>query len=159
MTIKPSLTDRVYQGFYWLAFRLLRVWWFFRRPHQRGALVLIHHSGRTLLVRTSYQGYWSAPGGNIDPTEQPIEAACRELREEIGIDVSQSVLSWSFEVEHCLHHRRDRVWLFEWHPEEKPNVSIDFREIIEARWFTREEALKLLLLPHLRTYFQQQSST
>jgi 8-oxo-dGTP diphosphatase len=33
-------------------------------------------------------GYWEFPGGKIEPGETPAEAACRECREETGLDVT-----------------------------------------------------------------------
>lgn len=53
-----------------------------------GAVVL--HRGRVLLVRRGGQpaaGKWSLPGGLVDLGETTVEAVCREIREECGIDI------------------------------------------------------------------------
>ncbi len=42
--------------------------------------------GRILLVR-HVEGRWQLPGGAVDPGEGPGEAARRECREELGIEV------------------------------------------------------------------------
>jgi 8-oxo-dGTP pyrophosphatase MutT (NUDIX family) len=41
--------------------------------------------GRTLLHWHKKLGIWLPPGGHIDPNEDPVQAALREVREETGI--------------------------------------------------------------------------
>lgn len=51
------------------------------------AHVLIRdRDGRILLVR-HVEGRWQLPGGAVDPGEGPGEAARRECREELGVEV------------------------------------------------------------------------
>jgi 8-oxo-dGTP pyrophosphatase MutT (NUDIX family) len=40
---------------------------------------------RVLLVRHRDRGQWVAPGGSVDPLEQPADAAVREMWEETGL--------------------------------------------------------------------------
>ena len=40
------------------------------------------------------KGKWDLPGGFIDPNETAEEAACREIREELGIKISDSDLKY-----------------------------------------------------------------
>lgn len=42
--------------------------------------------GGLLLIRRTDNGYWSIPGGGVEPGESVSEAAAREVREETGID-------------------------------------------------------------------------
>lgn len=44
-------------------------------------------AGRVLLVRHSYTGVWGLVGGAVEVGESPAEAAVREAREEIGVEV------------------------------------------------------------------------
>lgn len=61
------------------------------------ACALIDPDGRVLLARRPegkpMAGLWEFPGGKLDPGETPEEALIRELREELGIEVSAACLA------------------------------------------------------------------
>lgn len=44
--------------------------------------------GRVLLARHVDNGLWAPPGGGIDPDEAPADAAAREVREELGLEIT-----------------------------------------------------------------------
>jgi 8-oxo-dGTP diphosphatase len=52
------------------------------------AVILENPVGQALIVKANYKSYWSFPGGVIDKGETPKEAAIREVREEVGLDIS-----------------------------------------------------------------------
>jgi 8-oxo-dGTP pyrophosphatase MutT (NUDIX family) len=71
---------------YRLAYRGLQLSWFLRRPHKRGVKCLITFQGRILLVRHTYgPRAWDLPGGGMRRGEPPLEAARREMQEELGL--------------------------------------------------------------------------
>ena len=43
---------------------------------------------RTLLLRYAKNGEWARPGGAIEPLELAVQAAVREISEEVGIDLA-----------------------------------------------------------------------
>ena len=61
------------------------------------ACALVDTDGRVLLARRpegkKMAGLWEFPGGKLDPGETPEVALIRELREELGIDVTASCLA------------------------------------------------------------------
>jgi 8-oxo-dGTP pyrophosphatase MutT (NUDIX family) len=50
--------------------------------------VLRDESGRILLCELTYKAEWDLPGGVVDPSESPAACVVREVREELGLDVS-----------------------------------------------------------------------
>ena len=61
------------------------------RPHawSTAAAVLLTRRAETL---TNHAGQWALPGGRIDEGETPLQAALRELEEEVGLRLSASDL-------------------------------------------------------------------
>jgi 8-oxo-dGTP diphosphatase len=61
-------------------------------------VVLGDRDGRLLLLRRAADddhnpGLWEFPGGGIDPGESARDAAARELREEVGLEVTAGDLA------------------------------------------------------------------
>jgi 8-oxo-dGTP diphosphatase len=59
------------------------------RPN--AASVALVDGSRVLLIqraRPPYEGIWTLPGGRIEDGETAEEAAAREVKEELGLDVS-----------------------------------------------------------------------
>ena len=50
-------------------------------------VILRDEDGRFLLVNPNYKPDWDLPGGMVEANEAPIDAARRELREELGLDI------------------------------------------------------------------------
>ena len=61
------------------------------------AVALIDVDGRVLIAQRpegkQLAGLWEFPGGKVEPGERPEAALIRELREELGIEVSESCLA------------------------------------------------------------------
>jgi 8-oxo-dGTP diphosphatase len=61
------------------------------------AVALIDADGRVLLARRpegkEMAGLWEFPGGKVLPGESPESALLRELKEELGLDTSESCLA------------------------------------------------------------------
>ncbi|WP_459945882.1 NUDIX hydrolase [Desulfocastanea catecholica] len=50
-------------------------------PHSSAALILTRRAGGL----KNHAGQWALPGGSIDPGENPVQTAFRELDEEVGL--------------------------------------------------------------------------
>jgi 8-oxo-dGTP diphosphatase len=54
-----------------------------------------------MQLRTSdpFKGLWEFPGGKVEPEESPLQAAIREVREEVGVDLASEDLTL-FTIKH-----------------------------------------------------------
>jgi 8-oxo-dGTP pyrophosphatase MutT (NUDIX family) len=121
---------------YRLAFRLLNAWWFVTRPHKRGVKCVLTDGDRVLLVRHTYgRRDWELPGGGPRRHEQPLDAARREMREELGLAIDE----WTplGVIEATFYHRHDTLHIC--HAEvTAPTLKLDRAELATAAWFERD---------------------
>jgi 8-oxo-dGTP diphosphatase len=62
------------------------------------AAVITDPDGRVLLVDPNYRDHWLLPGGAADDNEPPEAACARELKEELGLDLTVGpllVVGWT----------------------------------------------------------------
>lgn len=123
---------------------------FARKPRVR---ILIRHKDNILLVK-NWIGMqsWSLPGGGIDRDESSLEAAHREVKEEVGIilakDPTPTLIAPSPEPTTLF-----RIQLFDIELKKKPQVTIDELEIIEYRWVNLKD-LEAVANPKLHQLIQ-----
>lgn len=69
------------------------------------AVALVDADNRVLMAQRpegkSMAGLWEFPGGKVNPGELPEEALVRELKEELGIDITESCLAPLSFASHC----------------------------------------------------------
>jgi 8-oxo-dGTP diphosphatase len=112
-------------------------------PHYSvGAMAIIERAdGALLLVRHSYRRRWGVPGGLLKRHEDPRTAVCREVREEVGIEVE--LVSEPAVVVDAEPHRVDLV--FRARPAHVDIVAARplSPEIVAAEWFAPESLPEL----------------
>lgn len=126
---------RVLRAVYPVLHRLRVAYWRAARPRTHGVRVVIGQpgTGAVLLVRHTYgqRAYWFPPGGGFNPArESAVEAARREVREEVGITLGPLTELGVYRTE--AGGNRDTVLLFS-----AVARSTDIRpsaEIADFRW-------------------------
>ena len=132
--LRDPLLRLAYRVGYWG----LRIWWFVARPVKDGVKCVLTRDGQVLLVRHTYgdRRRWELPGGGIKHDEEPVHAARREVREELGIEVEHwTSLGDLFER---IDRKHDHLWCFVSDIDGR-ELAPDHAEIAEARWFSPEQ--------------------
>ena len=126
------------------------------RRHPAGIEVLLAHPGGPFWPRKDV-GAWSIPKGEIDPGEDPVAAARREFREEIGLEVTGPVAPlgqqkqgsgklvriWASEGDFDPAQLRSNTFEMEW-PKGSGRTQT-FPEVDRAAWFALDEARRRIL--------------
>ena len=122
----------------WLLKRLYplqRLIWRRLRPATRGVKVMLfNRAGDLVLIRNSYgrSDLYVLPGGGVRPFEAPEQAARREVREELGIQIEGLSLR-SVHVSGS-EGKRDTIYLYEAVTDQCPVA--DRFEVEEAGFFS-----------------------
>lgn len=123
-------------------------------PHASTAVLLVDDDGRVYVHRRTdtkdvYPGTWDAwAGGAVRAGEDPVEAAGRELTEELGVhDVVLEPLFTAWFRDERLHELAF-AFVGHWHgPHRHGAVVHQPEEVAEGRWVTRDELRELLADP------------
>jgi len=84
-----------------------KLFWFVQRPKTYGAhAIALTPERRIILVKLRYAPGWRVPGGGRRADEAPVDAALRELREEIGM-VSHGEVKLACDFEESIDFKRD----------------------------------------------------
>ena len=87
-------------------------------------------------------GWWEFPGGKLEGEESPVQALVRELREELGIEVSaaEPLLAYSHEYpQQIVHLHVLRVTSYQGKPTGLEGQSL--------RWVPADQLMEAGLLP------------
>jgi len=95
-------------------------------------------------------GAWVFPGGKVDPDDaghtpemRARVAACRELREEAGLNVGvEDLLYFSHWLTPEIMKRRFATWFYMAVVDPEVTVCVDGSEIVDHRWLRPQQALE-----------------
>lgn len=133
--------DAVLRAAYRVGHRILREWWRVTQPRKRGVKCVLRRGGEVLLVRHTYgtrRAEWDFPGGGVKRGEEPLAAARREAREELGVDIGEWLLLGDLFAR--IDRKRDRLWCFASDVNGLDlELDLDRAELAEARWFSERQ--------------------
>ena len=121
--------------------------------------VLLVHPGGPFWAKKDL-GAWSIPKGEYGESEEPLQAAIREFKEETGFCASGSfqelgsvkqaggkiVTAWAFEGDGDANAITSNLCRIEWPP--RSARQIEFPEADRGRWFSIREATEHILKGH-----------
>ena len=121
-----------------------------------GCGVLVENEkGQVLLQKRSDNGQWCVPGGALELGETYKEAAARELREEVGIEVKELQLFglYSGDDRMITYPNQDVVYslavIFKTN-KYTGTISDEDAEVLEHRFFNSQDIPKDLFAPDAR---------
>ncbi|MFI5957236.1 NUDIX domain-containing protein [Cryptosporangium sp. NPDC051539] len=129
-----------------------------------GRLLVLDPADRLLVIRSRDPDYpelgewWEVPGGGVDPGEDTVGAALREVLEETGIELSREVVApvtWHCEMTYCWLGRRrwSRQAIHLARPDSTPEPVAALRYTPEEReTFLSAEWVPASVLPRIRTF-------
>jgi 8-oxo-dGTP pyrophosphatase MutT (NUDIX family) len=122
-----------------VAHALLRVYWVIARPHSQGVKCVVREGDDVIFVRHTYgdRGAWELPGGGVRRNEAPREAAAREIREELGVDLADWRLLGDIRVRR--HGKHTTISCFEGRAAGR-SIVVDEGELREVRWCSVDRA-------------------
>ena len=122
------------------------------RRSAAGLEVLLVHPGGPFWAKRD-DGAWSVPKGEYEAEEDPLDAARREFREELGSDApdgepiplgevrqrsGKRVIAWALEGDLDPATVRSNTFTMEWPP--RSGGVREFLEVDRAGWFDLETA-------------------
>jgi 8-oxo-dGTP diphosphatase len=114
--------------------------WYANPKPTANVLVQRHDDGRLLLVRRArepFAGRWDIPGGFVEEGEEAEAAACRELREETGLDVRIEGFVGVFGDRYGGDRGQSTCNLFWRGTTDDPGSAQAASDVAEVGWFDR----------------------
>ncbi|MGB9847631.1 MAG: NUDIX hydrolase [Minisyncoccia bacterium] len=104
--------------------------------------VILEKRGKFLLIdRKKFPFYWAGVAGHIEKGESPKEAAVKEVKEEVGLNVIKLkplIINRRFYKNPC---RRGSKWHFWWvyKADYRGEIRNRREEVKRSRWFSKKE--------------------
>ena len=128
---------------------------FFRFNNELPEVLLVHPGGPFWAKKDL--GAWSVPKGELLEDEEPLAAAIREVKEELGFEAAgefialapakqksgKIVYTWALMQDLDAEHISSNTFEMEWPPNSRKTIIIP--EVDKAGWFSIEEARKKII--------------
>src|SRR5215470_5231868 len=127
-----------------------------RTRRERELQVLLVHPGGPFWARKDL-GAWSIPKGEYEEGEEPLAAAKREFREELGAEPDgafldlgvlvqpsrKEIIAWAVEGDFSVVELQSNTFEVEWPP--RSGRKKQFPEVDRAAWFDLADARRKIL--------------
>lgn len=111
---------------------------------KKAAVVAVVHDGKILLGQRTDSKKWCCPGGSVNKDEKFEDAALRELREESGISVKPTQISYVGDMVNGQGDSKVWVKLYEATVSEKPETDSSKdpdKEFCDFKWVDKGDSL------------------
>lgn len=120
--------------------------------HNEVAVFIINDKKQTLLQKRSANkrfepNKWALCAGHVDADETLVDAAIRETKEEIGLELKGDELIPFFEREYTMEKTNSHITYFYYVKCDKKEEEfvIQKEELSEVKWFDIDEVIRMIL--------------
>lgn len=105
--------------------------------------IILNEENKILCIQRSDNGQWSSPGGTVDPGETIVDAVVREIKEEVGLDITRPRY-----IGMCYNRTEKNGQLIIWNAYSfvcrtySGNVTIQEDEVSQFKWLNLYECLQ-----------------
>ncbi len=99
---------------------------------------LIEKDGKILVCRGVGDAVWEFPGGRLHAGEAPVDGIVREIKEELGVDIS-NVRPFVVMPSYHYKSKQHQVFITYTCTYDGSPLTVDSTELEEYKWLTREE--------------------
>lgn len=110
-----------------------------------------------LIQYKGYEQFWGCPKGNRELNETHQEAACRELKEETGLEVKNFLQHRPLLEEFYWLKKGERLQkrILFYLAEVEGRIDLQKAEVADGRWFTLPEAIEKIIYPEGKSTLKQ----
>lgn len=137
------------------------------------AEVFIVHKGKVLLRMHDKFKFWLSIGGHIELDEDPVEAAIREVKEEVGLDIQiagdahgptdqedknrgyKYLIPPRYLGRHPVNDHHEHIAFVYFATTDTDIVSesvLDHEKGVDTKWFSKEDLENTELVPNVKFY-------
>lgn len=130
--------------------------------------VFIIHKNKVLLRMHDKHKIWLSVGGHIELDEDPVQAAIREVKEEVGLDIKisesekipqdenyQALINPKYLGSHFVNENHRHIVFVYFAKSDTEIISdsiLDHEKGAEIKWATKEDLLEMNLVPNVLFY-------
>ena len=114
--------------------------------HNGGSAVYCERNNKVVLVKQFRYPYkeeiWELPAGKLNPGEDPLITAFRELEEECGIKANK--MEKLFDMYPSPGYTNEVIRIYKASELEETKQNLDDGEFLTCKWFTKEELKEMI---------------
>ena len=99
--------------------------------------VIIIGNNKVLMVQQRkklHYGLWGFPGGKLEQRETPLQAAIREVKEEVGVMLAAQTYIKTYEFENSAAHVKQHVFI----GKTEGSIVLNDDELMAYGWFSTD---------------------
>lgn len=130
----------------WLAYIVLSYVFKIKDNTNRAYVIILDRQNKSMIVVKNLMSLpktWDFPGGGVHRKESHLEGACREIKEEINLEIKASDLVKLYEYRSKSKKTSISFFLYFVNRSKLKKLEYFYPEILEARWVPIRNNLQL----------------